>query len=274
MSTQYDVSAIATTPGGTIYAGTLYSGLYRSTNGGATFQVYPYSALSVQGLLTDSDSETIAYAAGYGGGVYKTTDGGDFWNGMTAGLTNLDVRALAMRPDSHNTLFAATAGGVFKSVDGASSWAPLNVGVSNIQAVAVDPVSPDTVYAGGNTGVYKSVNGGTTWVPANSGIGTFLVKGLVVDPSNPLNILVCDSNAGIYRSATGGSSWSAALNGFPPFLTFGSCRIVADPSHMNTFYVSTLQHGVFKTTNGGDLWLEVSDTQEFPRRLAAQITSQ
>jgi hypothetical protein len=81
------------------------------------------------------------------------------------GLTNLDITALAIDPQTPTTLYAGTwdlylgtwRGGVFKSTDGAGSWSALNTGLTDlyVSALAIDPRSPATVYAGTRAGVFS-----------------------------------------------------------------------------------------------------------------------
>jgi photosystem II stability/assembly factor-like uncharacterized protein len=52
--------------------------------------------------------------------VWKSADGGAHWAAANTGLTQLDVRALAVAPSGE--LFAGSADGVFKSTDGGANW--------------------------------------------------------------------------------------------------------------------------------------------------------
>jgi photosystem II stability/assembly factor-like uncharacterized protein len=89
--------------------------------------------------------------------VFKSTDGGENWKAVNNGLTNIDVRALAIDPLTPTTLYAGTwGGGVFKSTDGGENWGAVNMGLVNLYvfALAIDPVTPTTIYAGTDSGVF------------------------------------------------------------------------------------------------------------------------
>jgi hypothetical protein len=76
---------------------------------------------------------------------------------MNTGLTQTDVWALIIDPDTPTTVYAGTHAGIFKSVNGAGSWTPVNTGLSNtfVNALAIDPSTPATVYAGTNGGAWQ-----------------------------------------------------------------------------------------------------------------------
>ena len=86
-----------------------------------------------------------------GGGVFKSTNGGTNWTAINTGLTNTYVYALAIDPQTPDTLYAGTdGGGVFKSTNGGTNWTAINTGLTNtyVSALAIDPQTPETLYAG------------------------------------------------------------------------------------------------------------------------------
>ena len=107
--------------------------------------------------------QTVYAGAGGSPGMFKSTNGGDSWTTVNAGLTNTLVYALAIDPTSPQTIYVGTdGGGVFKSTNGGSSWTAVNSGLTNtlVRVLVIDPSSPQTVYAGTEGGgVFKSTNG-------------------------------------------------------------------------------------------------------------------
>ena len=87
---------------------------------------------------------------------------------ISIGLAGECVYALAINPETPDTLYAGTdGGGVFKSTDGGTNWTAMNNGLTNpaINALAINPQTPDTLYAGTDGGgVFKSTNGGMNWI--------------------------------------------------------------------------------------------------------------
>ena len=125
--------AIDPTSPATIYAGTrsgfggVFSGVFKSTNGGGSWS--PINAgltnSDVLALAIDPATPATLYAGTSGGGVFKSTNGGESWTAISIGLTNTDVFALAIDPSAPATLYAGTfGGGVFKSINGGGSWTP------------------------------------------------------------------------------------------------------------------------------------------------------
>jgi Glucodextranase, domain B/S-layer homology domain len=171
----------------TIYVGTIGSGVFKSTDGGATWvQKGLFGGFTVRALVRDATPPGTIYAGvenepgAASGGVFSSVNGGDTWVALDNGLTNKKVQSLAL---DGSTLYAGTreegtapnvvAGGVFMW-DG-TLWHQLNTGLlpgddecnscpRRVQALATDSRHPGTIYAGTQgSGVYKSVNGGLNW---------------------------------------------------------------------------------------------------------------
>jgi hypothetical protein len=132
------------------------------------------TAISTSAIVIDPVTPTTLYAGLDGGGVYASTDSSANWSAINGGLTNLNVRALAM-PNS-STLFAATYdGGVFKgSLSGspaAWSWAACGSALDatvRLRSLIVD--STGNLYAGSETGVFKNTTACGAWTAQNTGM--------------------------------------------------------------------------------------------------------
>jgi len=147
----------------TLYAGTDFDGVLKSTNGGADWSpvntglkdTAPYYAF--QALAIDPKNSQTLYAGTDGGGVFKSTDGGDNWS--PTGEVSGNVWSLVIDPQNSQTLYAGTyGGGVYKSINGGANWTASNMGLTNLNvyALAIGPQSPQTVYAvTGSEGVFK-----------------------------------------------------------------------------------------------------------------------
>jgi photosystem II stability/assembly factor-like uncharacterized protein len=78
---------------------------------------------TVYALAFDPAKPTTIYAGTHGGGVYRSTDGGERWEKTGSGLTNPDVHSLIVLPSRPSVLFAGTLnGGLFVSGDGDETW--------------------------------------------------------------------------------------------------------------------------------------------------------
>ena len=166
-------------------------GVYRSRDGGATWQKVLFKSNDVGAidLAFDPDDPQAIYATlwntrrppwsiyppsyGPGSGVYKSTDGGSNWQPLTRGLPTDGVGRIgvAVAPSNRSRVYAivdAKEGGLFRSDDSGTTWTKAS-GDQRIWGrgwyfgkVVVDPKSPDLVYVS-NTGVYRSRDGGRTF---------------------------------------------------------------------------------------------------------------
>jgi photosystem II stability/assembly factor-like uncharacterized protein len=98
---------------GTVYAAT-YRGIFRSTDGGSTWQGTPTRPPAfIEALLADPRQAGQLYA-GTTDGVYRSTDGGQTWASLSSGLAHSSVLALVMTPDGRRLRAATAGGGVFE----------------------------------------------------------------------------------------------------------------------------------------------------------------
>jgi len=206
-----DILTLALSPGYaadlTLFAGTLEKGVFKSTNGGASWNAVPWNtglnSSHIEALtLSPSYTSDRTLFAGTDRGVFKSTDGGYSWN--TTSLTSLNVHSLALSPGyaSDRTLFAGTdGGGVLKSSDGGFSWSTMNTGLTNLNVytLALSPsyVTDRTLFAGtGGSGVFKSTDSGTSWSAMNEGLGDLGILSLNLTPTSPRTLF-----AGTYGSS-------------------------------------------------------------------------
>jgi len=171
-------------------------------------------------------------------GFSRTIDGGATWSDMEGGG---DV-ALVMDPTNSNVLYGVL-GEVAKTIDGGATWF-LVEGVSGVTSLAVNQFRPNEVYAGTNGGVFKSVDAGVSWtlIPIDAN-----VLSLLVDPGNG-NILYAGSEGnGVYKSTDRGSS----------FVRVGSPKVgivFSLAKSGDRLYAGTNGEGVSVSSDGGATW--------------------
>jgi photosystem II stability/assembly factor-like uncharacterized protein len=77
----------------------------------------------VRSLAIDATNPLTVFASTRGGGVFKTTDGGDSWTPINNGLRVAGVESVVLDPHNPEILYAGTTGdGVFVTVDAGLSW--------------------------------------------------------------------------------------------------------------------------------------------------------
>lgn len=117
----HHVAALTLDNAGNVWAGAEH-GIWRSSDKGRNW-IFAGDGLAltdVHALAAHPRDVDVLYAGTHGAGVYKTTNSGGFWE--PTGLTQGQVRTLAIDPFSPERLYAATAEGVLLSVDGGASW--------------------------------------------------------------------------------------------------------------------------------------------------------
>lgn len=259
-----------------VYATSFTTGVFKSTDGGASWSPINTGLPSGRALSIVVDPKatstlyvTIAPAAGTVGGAFKSTDGGASWTRTSNGLPSGPVggaepsylyQGLAIDPKNPSVLYAgsgANPGGavVYRTQDGAANWTLVNAGLAGasfVGVIAIDPVTTSTVYAGtSGGGVYKSLNSGSTWAPVNTGLTQLFIVDLAIDPGAPGTLYAGTNASGLFKTTNGGGSWAPANNGLPA----GTLPAVAvDPSAPNVVYASADCCGVYRSTDRGGSW--------------------
>jgi photosystem II stability/assembly factor-like uncharacterized protein len=151
-------------------------GVFKSVNGGESWTAINNGLTNrfISALVIDPSNPHIIHTSTDRAGVFRSTDAGQNWYGLTGRLNPYpipwsDVRAMAIDPKNSASIFAGTwGGGVFKSADGGQSWKTASTGLAEgyiyPNALIVDPVNPETIYAGTTGhGVFNSNDGGLSW---------------------------------------------------------------------------------------------------------------
>ena len=209
----------------TIYAALRTGGVWKSSNGGVTFEpvmdsqsIYSMGAIAVapsdENVVWAGTGDNSATRSAYwGDGVYKSTDAGKTWQQHGAARTPSTSPASSSIPRDPDTVYVAALGhlatpnterGVFKTTDGGKTWKKVLYVGDHVGAVDLvsDPRNPDVLYAatyehracawvindgGPGTGLYKTTDGGATWKE--------LTNGLPKGPMGRIGIDICRSQA-------------------------------------------------------------------------------
>jgi len=229
-------------------------------------------------------------------GSLKFRQIGPFRGGRVGAVTGVETQPLVFYQ-------GATGGGIWKTTDGGASWLPVADGqikLGSVGAIAVSASDPNIVYAGmgegdlrGNAshgdGVYKSTDAGHTWT--NVGLkDTQQIGALKIDPKNPDIAYVAamghqsgpNPERGVFRTRDGGKTWQKVLFKSD---TAGAIDVEIDPLNSSVIYASIYQFirkpwtfesggpesGLWKSTDGGDTWKELSHRPGMPKGVLGRI---
>jgi photosystem II stability/assembly factor-like uncharacterized protein len=249
----------------TIYAALRSGGVWKSSNGGVTFEpvmdsqkIYSMGAIAVAPsdenvVWVGTGDNSATRSAYWGDGVYKSVDGGKTWQNM--GLKDTQhIARIVIHPTRPDTVYVAALGhlatqnterGVFKTTDGGKSWKRVLYVNDRTGAVDLvrDPRNPEVLYAA----TYEHER--LAWVINDGGPGT-----------------------GIYKTTDGGANWTELLNGLPkgPMARIGIdiCRTRPDvlyavydnhnlrPNPRNN--TDTINGQVYRTDDAGASWRKVN----------------
>src|SRR5579863_10393961 len=199
----------------------------------------------------------------------------------------------AVTENGRLTVFIGTAsGGVWKSVNGGTTVKPVfdRQSVQSIGAVTIDPSNPKTVWVGTGEawtrnsvsvgdGVYKSTDGGENWTNVGLKDSEHIAK-IIVDPTDGNNVLVCatghlwndNEERGVFKTNDGGRTWNKVLAGANG--SSGCGLLAMSRQEPTTIYASMWDFrrqgwtfrsggpgsGMFKSSDGGDHWSEINDS--------------
>lgn len=214
-------------------------------------------ASAVAGHPTDP---MVFYFGACNGGVWRTEDGGTYWHNISDGFFGTAaVGALAVAQSDPNVIYAGTGeacirndvssgDGMYRSTDGGKIWRHVGLAdTRHIGQIRVHPADPDLVYVAAL---------GHAWGP--------------------------NEQRGVFRSQDGGATWERVLFGGPKA---GAVDLALDPTNPRVLYAAIWEayrtpwtissggedSGLYKSTDGGDTWAELTDNPGLPHGLKGRI---
>ncbi|HYW74114.1 MAG TPA: hypothetical protein VE961_24030 [Pyrinomonadaceae bacterium] len=218
-------------------------------------QIGPFRGGRVTAVAGVASQPMVFYFGGVGGGVWKTSDGGINWEAISDGAAfgTSSVGAIGLSDSDPNTIYVGMGespirgnvshgDGVYKSTDAGKTWKHIGLeDTRQISRIRVHPKNPDIVYVAAQ---------GHVWAP--------------------------NADRGVFRSKDGGKTWQKVLARSDKA---GACDLIIDPTNPNVLYAGfwevyrkpwTLESGgpgsgIFKSTDGGDNWTEITRNPGLPR---------
>ena len=223
-------------------------------------QIGPFRGGRVDAVTGVPGEPLVYYFGGTGGGVFKTTDGGHTWHPITDGQINFgSIGSIAVADSDHNVIYVGT-------------------GESAIRGNASH-----------GDGVYRSTDAGKTW--KHVGLeDTQQIGQIRIDPHDPNLVYVAalghmagtNADRGVFRSKDGGNSWQKVL--FKSDKA-GAIDLAMDPTNSRVLYASLWQvvrrpwtfesggedSGIWKSTDCGDTWKELTHNEGMPKGVLGRI---
>jgi photosystem II stability/assembly factor-like uncharacterized protein len=267
--------------------------------------VGPFRGGRVGAVAGDPHETQVFYFGSTGGGVWKTFDGGIYWQNMSDGFfQRASVGALAVSASDPNVIYAGMGescirgnvshgDGVYRSTDAGKTWAHLGLAdTRHIAKVRVHPADPNLVYVAAlghahgpndQRGVFRSKDGGTTWEQVLSRGQDAGASDLSLDPHNPRVVYASfwearrnpysltsgGPGSGLFKSSDGGDTWTdISHNKNLPKGVLGKIGVCVSGAQRDRVYaiVEAEDGAVFRSDDGGESWDKLCDRHELRER--------
>ncbi|RIK39958.1 MAG: glycosyl hydrolase [Chloroflexi bacterium] len=267
--------------------------------------VGPHRGGRVPAVVGHPTDPATYYFGACAGGVWKSTDAGQYWENVSDGYFKLSaVGALAIADADPNIVWAGMGetrirgnvshgDGVYKSTDGGQSWT--HMGLSDTHAISrirIHPSNPDIVYVGAfghvwgqneERGVFRTRDGGKTWERVLYRSPKAGAIDLSMDPNNPrilyaaiweaqrypYKLVSGGPDSSIYKTTDGGDTWTELTrNPGLPAGTLGKIGIAASPARTNRVWalIEAEDGALFRSDDGGATWQRLSELGDLRRR--------
>lgn len=225
------------------------------------------------------------------------------WRNVGPDKGGRSIASTGVKGRPKEAYFGATGGGLWKTMDAGENWTPVTDGQltsASVGAVAVSESNPDVVFIGmgesairGNImpgdGIYKSANAGKTWTHVGFRHVDAISK-IRIHPTNPDIVFaavfgkysVPSAERGVFKSVDGGKSWRKVLYRDDKS---GAIDIAIDRTNPSVMYAAMWEayrkeyqmssggpgSGLFKSTDGGETWTEITRNKGLPSGLIGRI---
>ncbi len=172
--------------------------------------------------VVDYSNPNIMYSTSQYGNVYKSTDGGNSFNGITGGIgaSGAWVTPYMLDPVNPNTIYLGYED-VWKSTNGGNTWNTISSFSSSqdLKSLVVAPSNNNVIYVATDNAIRKTTNGGANWTDITGSLPNLAITYIAVHNTNPDTLWVSlsgfTSGQKLYKSEDGGSSWINVSGNLP-----------------------------------------------------------
>ena len=246
-----------------------------------------------------------AYFGATGGGLWKTTDGGETWTAVTDGqIKSASVGAVAVSETNPDLVYIGMGetcirgnimpgDGVYKSSDAGKTWTHIGFSESHgISKIRIHPTNPEIVFVAAfgkysapnpERGVFKSTDGGKTWRKVLYRDDKTAAIDISIDRNNPDVIYAAlweayrkeyqmssgGPGSGLFKSTDGGETWTEITrNPGMPTGVVGRIGVSVSGANSNRVYalVENEKGGLFKSDDAGVTWALVNENRAIRQR--------
>jgi photosystem II stability/assembly factor-like uncharacterized protein len=260
----------------TIYAGRSSGGVLKSTDAGVTWVAMGSGPSSIRKIIVHPTNSNIVLAAATNG-IYRSTNGGTSWT-QTQSTSKADVEFKSNDP---NVVVSSgtSSNSIWRSTDNGVTWTTITLPASGRTMIGVSPASADTMYAVQASGslfgaLYRSIDAGLTWgatITGSSGVNNFFgynTDGTGTSGQATYDMAICVNRTNInevhiagiicFKSLDAGASFVAETAwSYPNSVGYNHADVHSLEWINNTIY-STSDGGIWKSTNNGNDWTEIS----------------
>jgi hypothetical protein len=273
--------AIHPTQPATMWIGSAGAGIWKTTDGGATWARASEGIgnVSVTSIIFAPGNPTVMYAGTgqeqqglRGGGIFKSTNGGATWTALATPMTantagSNFVQRLAVHPTNANTLLAATNFGLLHSTDAGATWVLRSDALLRILDVDFDPMDGSNALAFWG-GIHRSTDAGNSWSQTdffdatNWVLSVGRIEVAYSRQSGVVYALLDNSGApavrgNLYRSSDGGVKWTLQSSPLRDEAQgVSGTAIWVDPTNSNHLIVGG--QDLYRSTNAGVNWTRIS----------------
>jgi photosystem II stability/assembly factor-like uncharacterized protein len=251
----------------TVYAGVEDAGLFRSADGGQSWQELP---------------------------ALRGHDSGPSWQPGAGGMC---LHTIILDPVTPDRMFAAiSAAGAFRSDDAGQTWTPINRGLQSegipdpdaevghcVHRIAMHPARPSVLYMQKHWDVMRSDDAGESWHEVSGNLPTDFGFPIDVHAHEPDTIYVVpiksdaehyppDGKLRVYRSRTGGDEWEGLTNGLPQehcYVNVLRDAMAVDALDSCGIYFGTTGGQVYASADAGDSWAPI--VRDLPAVLSVEV---